>query len=55
MIKLLVKKYVLMQVSNKGFSEFAGLRSSSLPFARKASDDLLSVVAFQTSVVSEES
>ncbi|XP_027096940.2 glyceraldehyde-3-phosphate dehydrogenase A, chloroplastic [Coffea arabica] len=40
-----------LQVSNKGFSEFAGLRSSSLPFARKASDDLLSVVAFQTSVI----
>ncbi|XP_027100568.2 glyceraldehyde-3-phosphate dehydrogenase A, chloroplastic [Coffea arabica] len=40
-----------LQVSNKGFSEFAGLRSSSLPFARKANDDLLSVVAFQTSVI----
>ncbi|MDR5387573.1 hypothetical protein RHP06_25880, partial [Salmonella enterica subsp. enterica serovar Typhimurium] len=37
---------------NKGFSEFAGLRSSaSLPFNRRTSDDLLSVVAFQTSVI----
>ncbi|KAK9276597.1 hypothetical protein L1049_006132 [Liquidambar formosana] len=37
----------------KGFSEFAGLRtcSASLPFARKSSEDLHSVVAFQTSAI----
>ncbi|KAI7744493.1 hypothetical protein M8C21_032866, partial [Ambrosia artemisiifolia] len=40
-------------VNAKGFSEFSGLRSSSaaLPFGRKSSDDLLSLVAFQTSFV----
>ncbi|KAG9129074.1 hypothetical protein Leryth_016895 [Lithospermum erythrorhizon] len=44
-----------LQISNKGFSEFAGLRSSSLPFARKLSnDDLLSVISFQTSVIGGE-
>ncbi|KAL8157790.1 hypothetical protein AgCh_002482 [Apium graveolens] len=37
---------------NKGFSDFAGLRSSAaLPFNKRTSDDLLSVVAFQTSVI----
>ncbi|MCE3049309.1 hypothetical protein HAX54_044583, partial [Datura stramonium] len=41
-----------LQVSNKGFSEFSGLRTSSaVPFGRKTNDDLLSVVAFQTSVI----
>ncbi|KAG2702910.1 hypothetical protein I3843_06G106100 [Carya illinoinensis] len=42
-----------LKVNSQGFSEFAGLRSSaaSLPFARKTSDDLLSVIAFQTSAV----
>lgn len=43
-----------IQVNNQGLSEFAGLRSSaaSLPFARKTSEDFLSVIAFQTSAVS---
>lgn len=41
--------------SKGGFSEFAGLRSSSsaaLPFAKRGYDDFVSVIAFQTSVVS---
>lgn len=44
----------LLQVNGKGFSEFAGLRSSSasLPFGRKGSDDFVSMVAFQTTLVS---
>ena len=43
-----------VQVQSQGFSEFSGLRSSSasLPFARKSSEDLFSVIAFQTSAVS---
>ncbi|MFS8023769.1 putative glyceraldehyde-3-phosphate dehydrogenase (NADP(+)) (phosphorylating) [Helianthus anomalus] len=41
-----------LQVNAKGFSEFSGLRSSSLPIGRKGSDDLVSLVAFQTSFVS---
>jgi hypothetical protein len=44
-----------IQVNNQaGLSEFSGLRSSaaSLPFARKTSEDFLSVIAFQTSAVS---
>lgn len=43
-----------VQVSNKGLTEFSGLRSSaaSLPFSRKGNDDLHSVIAFQTSAVS---
>ncbi|KAK4423284.1 Glyceraldehyde-3-phosphate dehydrogenase A, chloroplastic [Sesamum alatum] len=38
---------------SKGFSEFSGLRgsSSALPFAKRANDDFVSVIAFQTSVV----
>ncbi|KAJ9562967.1 hypothetical protein OSB04_008127 [Centaurea solstitialis] len=43
-----------LQVNGKGFSEFTGLRgsSASLPFGRKGgSDDLVSMVAFQTSFV----
>ncbi|KAK6922483.1 Glyceraldehyde 3-phosphate dehydrogenase, NAD(P) binding domain, partial [Dillenia turbinata] len=42
-----------VQVYNKWFTDFSGLRSSSssLPFGRKTSDDLLSIIAFQTSAV----
>ncbi|KAJ0429832.1 Glyceraldehyde-3-phosphate dehydrogenase A [Helianthus annuus] len=40
-----------LQVNAKGFSEFSGLRTSSLPIGRKGSDDLVSLVAFQTSFV----
>ena len=40
------------QAYNKGFSELSGLTNSSLPFARKGSDDLVSLVAFQTNAVS---
>nr|DAD30343.1 TPA_asm: hypothetical protein HUJ06_009194 [Nelumbo nucifera] len=42
-----------LQANGKGFSDFSGLRisSASLPFARKTSDDFLSVIAFQTSAV----
>ncbi|XP_021745284.1 glyceraldehyde-3-phosphate dehydrogenase A, chloroplastic [Chenopodium quinoa] len=40
-----------LRVYNKGFSEFAGLHTSSLPFARKGSDDLVALVAFQTNAV----
>ncbi|KAF3949040.1 hypothetical protein CMV_025035 [Castanea mollissima] len=42
-----------LKVHSQGFSEFSGLRSSSasLPFARKSSEDLFSVIAFQTSAV----
>ncbi|ONK58699.1 uncharacterized protein A4U43_C09F15760 [Asparagus officinalis] len=40
----------------KGFSDFSGLKGSSLPFSKKAAspDDFLSVVAFKTSAVSFE-
>ncbi|MQL05371.1 hypothetical protein EI015_25110, partial [Escherichia coli] len=42
-----------LQANGKGFSEFSGLRNSSgyLPFSRKTSEDLHSVIAFQTSAV----
>ncbi|XP_050276003.1 glyceraldehyde-3-phosphate dehydrogenase A, chloroplastic [Quercus robur] len=42
-----------LKVHSQGFSEFSGLRSTSasLPFARKSSEDLFSVIAFQTSAV----
>ncbi|CAN6703018.1 unnamed protein product [Malus baccata var. baccata] len=42
-----------LQANGKGFAEFSGLRTSSacLPFGRKTSDDLFSVIAFQTSAV----
>ncbi|KAF6134043.1 hypothetical protein GIB67_038334 [Kingdonia uniflora] len=41
-------------LQGKGMSEFSGLRntSTSLSFSRKTSDDLLSVIAFQTAAVS---
>ncbi|CAB4275543.1 unnamed protein product [Prunus armeniaca] len=43
-----------LQANGKGFAEFSGLRTSSacLPFGRKTSDDLFSVISFQTSAVS---
>ncbi|KAJ9132927.1 hypothetical protein P3X46_033745 [Hevea brasiliensis] len=42
-----------LQGNGKGFQEFSGLRNSAafLPFAKKTSDDFLSVVAFKTSTV----
>ncbi|XP_038696754.1 glyceraldehyde-3-phosphate dehydrogenase A, chloroplastic-like [Tripterygium wilfordii] len=45
------KPSLQLQGNGKGFAEFSGLRNSAafLPFAKKTSDDFLSVVAFQTS------
>ncbi|NP_001413420.1 glyceraldehyde-3-phosphate dehydrogenase A, chloroplastic [Spinacia oleracea] len=40
-----------LRVYNKGFSEFSGLHTSSLPFGRKGSDDLMAFVSFQTNAV----
>ncbi|CAL9014918.1 unnamed protein product [Prunus brigantina] len=46
-------KLQILRANGKGFAEFSGLRTSSacLPFGRKTSDDLFSVISFQTSAV----
>lgn len=55
MMQKLTRKAFDLQANGKGFAEFAGLRNSSaasLCFGRRTSDDLFSVIAFQTSAVS---